>query len=244
MKTAAIIPARLESSRFPEKLLFPILGKTLIQWTYENAKNCSHVEDVFIATDSKKIADHCLGFGAQVLMTDACENGTERLAKALQKYDFLNQYDLIVNIQGDHPCLQSSTISSTISCLESDPEAMVATAVIPLEDLSKIASPHTVKCVFNQQNRALYFSRSTIPFAAKKCYQHLGLYVYRKDFLIKLPSFSSTFLQRQEDLEQLKILELGYIIKITIVEDVDIAIDIPSDVTTLKNLLCQLNTSL
>lgn len=243
MKSIGIIPARLESKRFPQKLLKDILGKPLIQRTYENAVRCYDLDELYIATDSDLIAESAHSFSAKVIKTKECNNGTERIAEALKELQDIAPTDVIVNIQGDHPCIFPSTISAILKPFEKN-DVVVTTPIMLIDDLKKINSPNVVKCVFDKNKKALYFSRSIIPYQAKSCYQHLGIYAYRKQFLLKLQQLPNTPLQLKEDLEQLKILENGYSIHTVLVNDVDIAVDHPNDLINLKRYLCKQNISL
>ena len=246
MKTICIIPARFNSSRFPGKLLAKADGKTVLQRTYECALQSKMIDELFVATDSDQIADHVNGFGGKVLRTSSsCQNGTERIAEALQKNIHLQQASMVINLQGDHPCTSPKTIDGIINILSEDPEAQISTAVRPLRNWEDYQSPHVVKCVFDQNGRALYFSRSPIPYFKKELekplgFQHIGIYGYKTSFLLKIASLKDTDLQRSEDLEQLRFLELGYKIRVAVVEDEALGIDTPQDLVKLEKwLVCQ-----
>jgi len=243
MKNIGVIPARLESKRFPQKLLKDILGKPLIQRTYENALKCRSLDEIYIATDSDLIEEKAKSFSAKVIRTKACKNGTERIAYALKTLEEIKPSDVVVNIQGDHPCILPSTIDAMLNPFNNK-ETLVTTPLILIKDLKKANSPSIVKCVFDKIGNALYFSRSTIPYNATKYYQHLGVYAYRKEFLIKLMDLPDTPMQLKEDLEQLKILENGYDIHTVIVNDAEISVDLPSDLVNLRRYLCTQNTYL
>ena len=246
-KIIAIIPARLQSSRFPEKSLSLIAGKSLIQRTYDSALKCTLLEDIYIATDSEKIFSHVHGFGGKALMTSpTCKNGTERIIEAIDKYNL--QGDIIVNIQGDNPCISKETIDKTIQSLQVDPKAQTSTACALIKNSEELFSPHIVKCIFDQDFRALYFSRSPLPFSKNLdktfFYHHIGIYAYRAGFLKLLSQLEETPLQKAEDLEQLKILEHGYRIKVAVVKEVPLGVDVPDDILKVEKFLCQSNTSL
>jgi len=241
MKSIGVIPARLESKRFPQKLLKDVLGKPLIQRTYENALKCKSLDALYIATDSDLIEKIAEDFSANVIKTKACENGTERIAHAIESLDNIEPDDVIINIQGDHPCIIPSTIDAMLMPFD-DPAVLVTTPLLPIKDLEKASLSSIVKCVFDKYGKALYFSRSIIPCNAKECYQHLGVYAYRKAFLTKLNELPNTPLQLKEDLEQLKILEHGYAIHTVVVNDAEISVDIPDDLINLKRYLCEQNT--
>jgi 3-deoxy-manno-octulosonate cytidylyltransferase (CMP-KDO synthetase) len=247
-----IIPARYGSTRFPGKPLFYISGKTLLQRTYENAKRSSVLDDLIVATDDQRIFDHVQSFGGKVVMTsENCPTGTDRLAEVLEKYPNWTQAAAIVNIQGDEPCLDPATVNEVARILISDPQADMSTAATPLLSEEDAQSSSIVKCVMDQFQNALYFSRALIPsnkkqnFNSKVSYfRHLGIYAYRPHFLLKYQKLSATPLQIAEDLEQLKVLEHGYRIKVAIVDHVSIGVDTPEDVNKVEQWLCKQNSFL
>jgi 3-deoxy-manno-octulosonate cytidylyltransferase (CMP-KDO synthetase) len=240
---ACVIPARLNSSRFPGKLLAAAGGKTVLRRTYECALRSKKIEKLFVATDSAQIADHVQAFGGAVVWTSSnCASGTDRIAEAIQVEAALKDASIVVNLQGDHPLTLPATLDSIVELLASDPSASMATAARPLQSWEEYCSPHSVKCVIDCFNNALYFSRSPIPYvkardALPPGYLHIGLYGYRASFLQLLGTLPNSDLQRSEDLEQLKVLELGYRIKVAIVDDPALGIDTPEDLEKLKNLL-------
>lgn len=238
-KVIGIIPARYHSKRFEGKPLALIMGKTLIQRTFENAKKCSHLDDLFIATDDDRIADHAQSFGAKVIMTSSnCQSGTERLVEALRNNADLQKADIIVNIQGDHPCISSGVIEKIIEKIANDPKASMSTAISPLTCMKTASSKHIVKCVFDRFDNALYFSRATIPHGADSVFFHVGIYAYRKDFLYDYPNMQETRLDKYEDLEQLKVLENGYRIKVARVQEEVINVDVFEDIAKVEAYLC------
>ncbi len=240
-----IIPARFNSSRFLGKLLAEAGGKTVLQRTHECALKSRKIDELYIATDDERIASHAKSFGGNVIFTSSeCKNGTERLSEAIRNEPRLQQASAIVNLQGDHPCTSPETLDALASLLD-DPLADVGTAVCAIRSREDFESPHVVKCVMDGKGYALYFSRSPIPYSNKKLeiprgFQHIGLYAYRPSFLLKIGSLCDTDLQRSEDLEQLKFLELGYRIRVALVEDEALGVDTPKDLEKLKKLLlCQ-----
>jgi 3-deoxy-manno-octulosonate cytidylyltransferase (CMP-KDO synthetase) len=243
-KVVGVIPARFASTRFPGKPLAAILNKSLIQRTYENAKKATCLDKLVVATDHQGIFDHVREFGGDVVMTAAdLPTGTDRLASLIRnnpEYDS----DLIVNIQGDEPCLDPHIIEETVKALAQDKEAVMSTACSKISRGPEAESRSIVKCVVDQSNRALYFSRSLIPFGGASFLRHIGLYVYRKDFLLHYAELPSTPLQKAEDLEQLKVLENGYIIRVALVEGVSIGVDVPEDIQKVEEILCRQNMSL
>jgi 3-deoxy-manno-octulosonate cytidylyltransferase (CMP-KDO synthetase) len=242
-KIIGILPARYQSTRFPGKMLHNIQGKTLIQHSYENAKKAS-LDDIYVATDDIRIFDHVQEFGGKAIMTSvSCQNGTERLSEAVKSNLFLQKADVIINLQGDHPCILPGTIEAVVKVLQGDASAVMSTAVALFEDIKEALSPHLVKCVFDRNHSALYFSRSQIPYpkdvSKKLCYYHIGIYAYRPSFLTLYPTLQNTDLQLTEDLEQLKVLEYGYRVKIAIVQEHVLGVDIPEDVHKVEKFLCR-----
>ncbi|MEM1282662.1 MAG: 3-deoxy-manno-octulosonate cytidylyltransferase [Chlamydiota bacterium] len=232
-----VIPARLQSKRFPRKMLVDINGKPLIQHTYENALSSKKLDTLVIATESKEIYDCAKQFGANVVMTSFdCLSGTDRVAEAIENNPEFAHTKIVVNIQGDEPNLASSTIDSVVQALEDDENAEVSTACVKIDSAKDLHNASVVKCTINLNGQALYFSRAMIPhgktgeFKSELVYyKHFGIYCFRKDFLLKYGSLPSTPLQLAEDLEQLKILEHGYHIHVVEVETDSIGIDTPED---------------
>lgn len=248
----AIIPARYASVRFPGKPLASILGKTLIQRTYENACRCTSLNRVIIATDDSRIFDHVRSFGAEAIMTGKDHaTGTDRLAEAYQNIQSDRKIDILVNIQGDEPCIDPKAIEAIIKALMNDETAVMSTAATQILSEEEALNPAIVKCVISSTGNALYFSRSLIPGnkSGKYCneatyYKHLGLYAYRPEFLIEYHKLKKTKLQIAEDLEQLKVLEHGYNIKTIIIDSDSVGVDNPEDIKKIENILCKQNTSL
>jgi 3-deoxy-manno-octulosonate cytidylyltransferase (CMP-KDO synthetase) len=250
VKVLGIIPARFASTRLPGKLLIPILGKTLLQRTFENASQVEILDHLLVATDDHRISEHVRFFGGHAVMTSLnCPTGTDRLAEVLQKHPEWLDSHAVVNIQGDEPCLDPSAIEQAVKLLLEDPQAVMATIATPLKNEEEANNPSIVKCVFDQQHNALYFSRAFIPANKKKhfnpqgpYYRHIGLYVYRPSFLLHYQTLPQTPLQLEEDLEQLKVLEHGYRIKVAVTDKGSIGIDTPEDLHTIEQWLCKQNT--
>ncbi len=241
-----IIPARFASSRFPGKMLAPILGKSLIQRTYENTKSYKGFKEVIVLTEDIGIADHVKSFGGKVLMTSSsCQTGTDRIVEALHKYPQLQEYEYVVNIQGDEPLLEKRIIRETLELLFEDPESIISTAAIRIKTQEEALNPSCVKCVMDLRGNALYFSRSLIPFKTTEnfdftsYYRHIGLYCFRKDFLLDYKDLCPTPLQTIESLEQLKILEHGFRIKVATISEPfeSCAVDVPDDIARVEKLL-------
>ncbi len=244
-KIIGIIPARYASTRFAKKLLFPVQKKPLIQYTFENARETNLFFDLLVATDHEEIAKTIQNIGGKAVMTpSSCENGTARLAYVVKNTPSLQEADVIVNVQGDHPFLEKETISKLIAIFEKEPETQVATAVGKCSQ-KEAQSPHVVKCVFDKNMRALYFSRSMIPYSKTLAsyYQHLGIYAYRPSFLLEYPHLTKSILQEEEDLEQLKILENGYPITVAEVSEKPLGIDTIDDIKQMEKRLCLANIS-
>lgn len=243
----AIIPARYASTRFPAKLLVPIGGKPLIQHTYENVKRCKALNEIIVATDDLRILYQVESFGGRVCMTSpTCLNGTERASEVYQTYYLARTppVDIIINLQGDEPCVEPEVIEAIIDQLLDDPSAVMSTAVAPITSESEALSSSVVKCVLNSKGEALYFSRGLIPSSkttqfdpSATYYKHIGIYAFRPDFLLKYVTLTNTPLQMNEDLEQLKVIEHGYQIKVAIVEHDCIGIDTPEDLNRVVPLL-------
>lgn len=246
-----IIPARYSSTRFPGKPLAKILNKSLIQWTYENAKRSPVIKELVVATDDQRIYDHVKAFGGEAVMTAShWLTGTDRMCEVIENNPRFQHYAIVVNIQGDEPCLNPACISDTVALLQGDSEAHMATPVSPLRDPKAAENSSLVKCVMDLHGNALYFSRALIPagrdlnFKNNVAYfRHIGLYAFRKDFLLKYATLPATPLQLAEDLEQLKVLENGYRIKVAVVESQSIDVNHPEDIQKVERYLCTLNSS-
>ncbi|HSX38324.1 MAG TPA: 3-deoxy-manno-octulosonate cytidylyltransferase [Chlamydiales bacterium] len=242
MSIACIIPARYNSSRFPGKLLVKVQGKTVLQRTFENASSSKKLNSLHVATDDERIAQHVQHIGGEVLWTSSApRDGTERAMEAISRYPFLKTSESIMVLQGDHPCASHETIDLIAMALHADPAAVLSTAAAPIQNREDFLSPHVVKCVFDQNGNALYFSRSPIPHTKAEnpllAFAHIGIYCYRLAFLEKIRASTPTSLQEIEDLEQLKILQLGYRIKIALVSEITPSVDTPSDLVKLEAYL-------
>lgn len=233
-----IIPARLASTRLPRKLLLRETGKSVLQHTYEGACRAARPHGVLIAVDHAELADEAERFGAPYLMTDPeAASGTDRVAEAARK---LQAVDLVVNVQGDEPEIAGSSIDLVIELLEQNPSAVMATLATPIRKREALHDPACVKVVCDQHARALYFSRSPIPHAREwhdrlleaeppLFLQHIGLYAYRRDFLMKLAQLPPSRLEQVERLEQLRVLEAGETILVGRIDDPTVGVDTPAD---------------
>jgi len=233
MRTIGVIPARYASTRFPAKVLADIAGKPLIQHVWEKAIQCQELDDIIIACDHELVFKRAHGFKAQVMMTDPHHpSGSDRIAQAVKDL----KVDIIINIQGDEPFIEPQTIDALAVLLKNDPSTMMGTVIKEITDESDFLNPNVVKCVIDNKGYALYFSRSPIPYHRNKKatfgnlnYKHLGLYAYRKEFLMQYKDWPKGILESIEELEQLRVLERGIKIKTTKTNYESIAIDTPED---------------
>ena len=281
MNSYIVIPARLQSTRLPRKLLLRETGKSLIQHTYEAARRARRPRGVCVAADAEEIAAEVRAFGGEVFLTSPdCASGTDRIAEVAPQLD---DAEIIVNVQGDEPELSGETIDLAVQLLEEHPTAVMATLATPIRRREQLEDVACVKVVFGQGEsqqtsgphpgplpigsepqgrrpegegeggtlrvprsesarfgRALYFSRSAIPQAREwrdelltaepaNFYQHIGLYAYRREFLLRLAKLPRTPLEMLENLEQLRVLESGYEILVGVVDEPTIGIDTPAD---------------
>lgn len=246
MGVTVIIPARYASTRFPGKPLAELCGKPMIQWVYERSSLCEVVGRVIVATDDQRIADAVDAFGGDVVMTRTDHpTGTDRLAEVAAGLDD----ELIVNVQGDEPLIDPAMIHAAVAPLQADSSIPMGTLAAPLASLEEYLNPNVVKVLTDREGFALYFSRAPIPYprdfadrleqrwselAAAK---HVGLYVYRRSFLLNYPNLSATPLEEQECLEQLRALEHGYRIRVATTELVGQGVDTPEDLERVRSML-------
>ena len=247
-RITAILPARYASTRFPGKMLAPIMGKSLLQRTYERAKLCPIISNVLVATDEPLIYDHVTGFGGLCVMTrNDHPTGTDRLIEVLEKYPDLTQSDIILNVQGDEPCIDPNVLTKVCQALIDNPQECMATVAVRIDNPIEAENPSVVKCVMDCSDHALYFSRSPIPGRkplgkhAPVYHKHMGIYAFRRPFLITYGKLPQTPLQLVEDLEQLKVLEAGYKIKVVYTDECSPAVDIPEDIQRVTEWLCSRN---
>ena len=238
MTSTIIIPARLASTRLPRKLLLCETGKPLVQHTYEAARRATRPAGICVATDHEEIYRAVRAFGGQAEMTDPdAASGTDRVAEVARR---MTDIDIIVNVQGDEPEIAGRSIDLAITLLEENPQAVMLTLATPIRSRGQLEDPACVKVVFDGQGRALYFSRSPIPRARQwddallaadppHFYQHVGLYAYRREFLLQLAAMPPSPLERIEKLEQLRVLEAGHSILVGVVDEPTFGIDTPED---------------
>lgn len=244
MKVIAIIPARYASTRFPGKPLVVIQGKTMIQRVFEKAKESLLFDEIIVATDDRRIQGHVESFGGKAVLTSEHHpSGTDRCGEVVQKLG--EQYDVVINIQGDEPFVQKEQLELLIQQFN-QPNADIATLKKKLTNSEDIFNPNVVKVVSSTQGKALYFSRNPIPFARgiekenwinhQNYYKHLGLYGYRTNVLLELIQLKASELELTESLEQLRWLENGYSIYIAETAFESIGIDTPEDLEKIKTL--------
>jgi 3-deoxy-D-manno-octulosonate cytidylyltransferase len=236
MDVICVIPARLASTRFPRKMVAPLGGKPLIQWTYEAAKRISCFREVVIAVDTEELQELAQNFGARALMTSTtCQSGTERLIELVERNEL--EADVLVNWQGDEPFVSPEMIEDLLQTAGEDGYSIWTLS----KEMEEEESPHLVKIVSNHAGEALYFSRSPIPYfrnAMKKSYwKHIGIYAYTPEALRKISSLPHSYLEEAEQLEQLRFLQGGLKIRVHKTRQEFWGIDIPEDLERAKLLL-------
>lgn len=241
MSVYAIIPARYASSRFPGKPLADIVGKPMIQHVYERTRQARSVDRVVVATDDERIREAVVRFGGEVVMTRSDHpSGTDRLAEVAATIDA----ELIVNVQGDEPLIDPAMIDQAVEPLLRDPSIEMGTLKCRIDKEGDFKNPNIVKVVTDRDGFALYFSRASIPFQRDKAdvdgprFKHVGLYVYRRELLLKYPEMPETPLEIAEKLEQLRALEHGYRIFVAETELLSVGVDVPED---LQAVLAELS---
>jgi 3-deoxy-manno-octulosonate cytidylyltransferase (CMP-KDO synthetase) len=245
MRALGLIPARYASTRFPGKPLADLGGQTMIQRVVGQARQSS-LTRVVVATDDQRIADHVRSFGGEVVMTRADHpSGTDRVAEAYAA--LAEDYEVVVNIQGDEPFIQPAQIDSVIDCFVRTPTAQLATLIRQIDSLENLLSLHVVKCVPDLLGRALLFSRQPLPYQRDRpqaawlqhhtYWQHLGLYAYRPATLAHITTLAPSALELAESLEQLRWLENGLPIHVATTEYASIGIDTPEDLVRAIALL-------
>jgi len=245
----AIIPARYGSTRFPGKALVAIQGKPMIQWVYERTKRSQLINRVIVATDDDRIFAAVRSFGGDALMTSPDHpTGTDRIAEVARSISC----DIVVNVQGDEPLIQPAMIDQAIEPLAADPAIPMGTLCKLITDKSEAFDRNVVKVVFDNNGFALYFSRAPIPWdrdnwagrssftdlpLSGAMYKHIGLYAYRRDFLLTYARMRQTPLESSEKLEQLRVLEHGHRIKTVVTKHESFGVDIPDDLSKILNQL-------
>ncbi|MEE8427062.1 MAG: 3-deoxy-manno-octulosonate cytidylyltransferase [Woeseiaceae bacterium] len=240
MNSYVVIPARFHSTRLPGKMLLRETGKSLIRHTFDAACEAQRPLGVGVATDHEEIAAEIRDFGGQVWMTDPdAASGIDRVAEVARRSDFAD-LDVIVNLQGDEPEVSGEAIDFVIGLLEGDSQAVMSTLATPIRSREKLRDPNCVKIVFDAAGRATYFSRAAIPHArdwddalltAEPAifHQHIGLYAYRRDFLLRLADLPPCFAEQVEKLEQLRVINAGYSIQVGVIDEPTLGIDTADD---------------
>jgi 3-deoxy-manno-octulosonate cytidylyltransferase (CMP-KDO synthetase) len=239
MNVIGIIPARYQSTRLPFKVLRKLFDKPLLQWTWENASKAAMLDKLIIACDDARIEAAAKEFGAQVVLTsDKHSSGTDRIAEAVRDIDA----KIVINIQADEPLIHSSNIDSLAQEMLDNPDLVMATLRKKIDDDDEINDPNIVKVVCDKNDFALYFSRFAVPYyreenASKVYYKHLGIYSYTKDFLYTFKNMPFSQLEKAEKLEQLRVLEAGYKIKVVETQFDSWGIDTEEDLGKVENIL-------
>ncbi|MCY3773790.1 MAG: 3-deoxy-manno-octulosonate cytidylyltransferase [Gemmatimonadetes bacterium] len=243
-KITGLIPARYASTRFPGKALATLLGKPMIQHTFERARRARRLTDLYVVTDDERIADVVRRFGGEPIMTSRDHpSGTDRLAEAVRDLDS----DVVVNIQGDEPLITPEAIDTVVQALLDDPDVPMSTLAHRITRPEDLLNPHMGKVVFDRQGRALYFSRSPLPWPGEnidgnclrrtRYYNTVGLYGYRRAFLLAFAALEPTPLECAERLEQLRALEHGYRIMVKETDYAPLGVDVPEDLEKAQRRL-------
>ena len=240
-KTAIIIPARYGSSRLEGKPLLKVCEKPVIQWVYEKAQQAKLADMIIVATDDERIFNAVKAFGGEVEMTSVNHKcGSDRIREVAERHP---EIAYIVNLQGDEPLIKPESIDAVARNVQEDDKADISTLIRVLTDEEEINNPNLVKCVVDNNGYALYFSRSKIPYERNKnvatFYGHLGIYGYKRDALMKMTSLPQTPLEKTESLEQLRAIENGMKIKISVVDFVPVGIDTAEDLEKFKQIVAQ-----
>lgn len=238
-ETAIIIPARYGSSRLEGKPLLKVCNKPIIQWVWEKAMKVSVVDKVIIATDDERIYNTCKNFNADAEMTsNEHKSGSDRIAEVVKRHP---EIEYIINLQGDEPLIEQSNIELVANEIINDNIADVSTLVYEIQNKDEINNPNLVKCVFDINNYAMYFSRSKIPYERNtnksKFYGHIGIYGYKKESLLKMTQLAQTDYEMAESLEQLRGLQNGMKIKVAVTNKTSIGIDTIEDFEKFKAMM-------
>jgi 3-deoxy-manno-octulosonate cytidylyltransferase (CMP-KDO synthetase) len=237
LKNAIIIPARLQSSRLPRKVLLDICGKSLIQRVYEKVQESQKAQRIIVATDSNEVAKVVEDFGGEVFMTsDKHKSGTDRVAEVTQNLDV----DFVVNVQGDEPLISPDLIDKIVDMFENDKNVLFGTAKHKISE-EEANDSHIVKVVTDVEENGIYFSRSRIPFhrdGGDEYFQHIGIYGYKKEFLEIFTKLPHGKLEEMEKLEQLRAIENGFKIRVVETEYKSIGVDTESDLEKVKRIIC------
>lgn len=236
MKILCVIPARYASTRLPGKPLADIAGKPMICRVYDRAAQAKCLTGVVVATDDRRIAEAVEKAGGAVMMTSPDHpTGTDRLAEVAAAYPDM---ELIINVQGDEPLIEPSLIDELAAVFEGEASLPMATVMTPMEDPAEQQDPNNVKVVADQKGYALYFSRSLLPYPRRAgraaVFKHIGIYAYRRDFLLRYAKMAPTPLEQAESLEQLRVLENGYPIRVIRTDRRFVGVDTPEDLARVN----------
>lgn len=238
-RVAVVIPARYGATRLPGKPLAEIDGRPMIWYVWEKARRAKVPARVVVATDDERIATAVRGFGGEAVMTSPdCASGTDRVAEAARGMD----EEIFINLQGDEPLMDPSVVDAVASPLVTDPNVLMSTAALPGDDPEEYARPSVVKVVVDANGDALYFSRAPIPHyrdaGTGRYRKHLGIYGYRRDFLFRVAALAPSLLEEAERLEQLRVLQAGYRIRVVDVGHDSVGVDTPEDLKAVEERLC------
>lgn len=247
-RTCVVIPARMNSTRLPGKMLLRETGRSLVEHTHAVAVQAKLPAAIVVATDHEAIAEEVRRFGGTPVMTDpGHQSGADRIAEVAERSP---GFDLFINLQGDEPEMDPGAIDTLIEKIDTDPSTPMGTLAAPLCDPERVHDPSIVKVVFDDAGRALYFSRSAIPFVrdsadalssdtAPVFFQHIGIYAYRRDFLLELPGLPPSPLEQSEKLEQLRVLQAGHTIRVGLIAEAASGIDTASDYAAFVQRHCR-----
>ncbi|MFB4331513.1 3-deoxy-manno-octulosonate cytidylyltransferase [Paenibacillus sp. CR_12] len=239
MKVVAVIPARYGSTRFPGKPLANIKGKAMIEHVYLNVLQAKSISEVLVATDDQRIIDKVEAFGGKCILTSGNhQTGTDRIAECLSVINA----DIIINVQGDEPLIDGKMLDELIQSFKEHPELQMATFKSKIKHLSDVDDPNVVKVITNSDGKAIYFSRSPIPYNRDMrddvdYYKHIGVYAYKKSFLSQFVKLQQSPLELAESLEQLRALENGISIKVVDTDHILISVDTPEDLKRVEDYL-------
>ena len=238
-KILGVIPARFASSRFPGKALARLDSRSMLEHVWERVSMARYLSTVLIATDDERIAAEARRFGARVIMTRSDHvSGTDRVAEVASAFE---NTELVVNIQGDEPLIDPAVIDAAVLPLLEEPAIPMGTLSKRIEDAREVSDPNVVKVVTDRFGNAVYFSRATIPYmrdgGAGVWFKHIGLYVYRRDFLLRYPDMPVGPLERAEKLEQLRAVENGFRIRVVETDYESLGVDTPEDLERVQALI-------
>ncbi|WP_319202294.1 3-deoxy-manno-octulosonate cytidylyltransferase [uncultured Ilyobacter sp.] len=238
MKFLGVIPARYASTRLEGKPLISIEGHPMIEWVYKRTL-ASSLDKVVVATDDKRIYDSVISFGGEAVMTSPDHtNGTSRIAEVAAEYE---DYDVIINVQGDEPLIEGAMIDALIEPFRENTDLVMATLKHKIDNYEEVENPNNVKVIADNNDYAIYFSRSPIPYPRtldmKNYYKHVGIYGYKRDFVIEYSKMTPTALEVSESLEQLRVIENGYKIKVLDTPYKVIGVDTPEDLEKVAKII-------